>query len=1566
MKPEMPTDANPPDGEDQSHLAWGGPKTGGKRGSQDQVSPETRVHLQHINAALVALKATGEDGFEGLVGVALRELTGMPFRLAKSGSQRGIDGKFDQNQICFETKRYSDKIQRSELLTKIADLARGNEEPDMVWVLGATVPVSTQDADDLRVDGRRSGITVLILDWSEIQLPKLAVLMAAGGARVGEFLERNLSTSDQLNAVLEGLRAIRSASDFEAEARNIKAELETPSMTAVIAKNANEVWLTKTFSSSSEARIRLGQPLSPAGDVAVKILPRTSLVAQIQPFLTGQPDGRIAFILGNEGCGKSWIVAQSWLELERKTLMVVIGAEIFRTESSGDLQSLLIRKLIEQTGDSDSDQNRRFWEMRFARWANFPAPAQPRLIVMIDGINQRPEIEWHRTIEGMGRLVATVGGRLIVTSRTHFFTTMVKHRLLSRLIDISADEWTIEERDEILRDRGIDPKSLHGSVGQTLRNPRILGIAVELFSGEKVLSFHELSVSRLLFEHIRDGSEASSASHFVRKLQKHAHEILSRLEEKRTDDLTLFESDIPAVADGRFFTEVEGEPGCYQLNDHGLTLALGFSVLAHLRQAKRNLRNVDESLATLLEPIAALDSTFDVLLAALTVACVDEQQQDSQLISTLVKGFTSLQNPDQARFPEFTGLARSNPTGFLGALRWLALQGGRQPNFDWVSEAIRANRTNVPTWNTIAREITNWLSTCSLEIKLEEIKRIHPPTEDAAELEQRTEEKQNAINLAISSLSSCEQAILERLNPVKDGNISTLSSLAIEMLVGMPLSPFADALLNWSFSQSLHSNIETPYEEFRDLVSFNTLDWVETRDALNAAACDLRADGVSETGKWALVNILRSTGDMMDAAESETLVEELTKDRERFPSRWRLIETYCATDPCDPDSPEPENIAATAIKYSEIDVDQIRTGRWTGGEDHFFRGAKPGVVRFRLDVAISKQREIAAQIADRSGESMEQGLFDLAENASILTEIEIAKLKAKWNSLNFDQSKDREDDDDFWIYSQQLLLAIFPHLGGTERVHLLLGIPDTRRILADLIDLIDPIDPEEFDHLLRAAREDNDERRQYLLLLVAEGMANDLTDYSTEWVELMAISEVDQLRVSALGVISRSHNLSLTRAVASSDWNAFSCRSRNTFEAWRGSVVLLQAWRNKIIDARELITRIDPSFYRVAVAALPSEGIRQIAERVDLSIRRIASKHTRIAEPPIEIETKYDRGDSPACFSLHEPEPPNLELGQQLNYLSKQQDCKARNKRCADAFIAFKNELTATGSGIVLEDWDLESFSILVANASDHAEEWFSLFMDAADETIPELHNLMVLLAAALSESNPEQAGALRQKASRRRPFVRISYGETDLDLEMLAIWHGVDTPAINRERFRRLDHAESDHRLSVEVLAALVHNKQELLNQYIVDRTSRPEPAKIARGLMVAGFSDDNSFATEVFSRYKGAKGFVGKALDAALYSYERNKWARVWFARMCSSDSHEIFWQSGILLRKIVDGRFSVWNRMFERNGEVIQRFQNEPERGIANRYRRWTNHRKDKLFGRKIPSHSIIASLNLHEAE
>ncbi|MFT7172323.1 MAG: hypothetical protein ACI9NQ_000533 [Paracoccaceae bacterium] len=61
-----------------------------------QSSERIEAHLANIKAALMSLKATGEDGFEGLVGIALGAVMGLRFRLPKSGFQRGMGGEGDR------------------------------------------------------------------------------------------------------------------------------------------------------------------------------------------------------------------------------------------------------------------------------------------------------------------------------------------------------------------------------------------------------------------------------------------------------------------------------------------------------------------------------------------------------------------------------------------------------------------------------------------------------------------------------------------------------------------------------------------------------------------------------------------------------------------------------------------------------------------------------------------------------------------------------------------------------------------------------------------------------------------------------------------------------------------------------------------------------------------------------------------------------------------------------------------------------------------------------------------------------------------------------------------------------------------------------------------------------------------------------------------------------------------------------------------------------------------------------------------------------------------------------
>lgn len=78
-------------------------------------------HIEQLKSALLSLPPTGEKGFEGLLREALREISGVPFRLARSGSQFGVDGKstYEGDAISFEGKRYDGRVPREQFSPKL-------------------------------------------------------------------------------------------------------------------------------------------------------------------------------------------------------------------------------------------------------------------------------------------------------------------------------------------------------------------------------------------------------------------------------------------------------------------------------------------------------------------------------------------------------------------------------------------------------------------------------------------------------------------------------------------------------------------------------------------------------------------------------------------------------------------------------------------------------------------------------------------------------------------------------------------------------------------------------------------------------------------------------------------------------------------------------------------------------------------------------------------------------------------------------------------------------------------------------------------------------------------------------------------------------------------------------------------------------------------------------------------------------------------------------------------------------------------------------------------------------
>ena len=796
------------------------------------------------------------------------------------------------------------------------EIVAGRNSTTEFFILAATSPISLQHIQTLEEGAQRFGIALLVLSWPKTGLPELAALLAMAPEVSAKFIAKHTTIIEAELAKQLGM--VRADPQFQARSDELLATLRQPSIAPAFALKSNVAWLSEAFSDKNRASSVFGQPLSPEDTSIPGIIDRTDLRMRVAGQVFAKPDGAVTAILGADGNGKSWIFAQAWShQLNRPLTVIIVPNDISTPPSLEYCQNLLISKLLTQTNEMRKYEARERWLRHFERWQNNSNTVAPRLIVFLDGVNQRESVNWRQFIDAMSAVVARLGGRLVFSCRRHFYRVNLGNRLVSKIVAIEVPEWTYPELDGLLKERGTSIAALDSGIVRSLRNPRIFGVAAALFKAEEITAFGELSVNRLLFEHIRSGNATEDTNVspvlFAAEICRHAESIVQRLKQHQSDDLNEFEMNAvigagfsgKSISDqfvitsaGRFFEVLDENPSKYTLKDEGLPLALGLTLVGTAREALRKQKSVDDALSNILDPISALDRTSDILLGAILSAVLEESPKE--IVAPLVRSFVMLQNLDSARYPEFRSLFGRDPRAFLRALEDSALIKDITPNLSWLTDAANDLRNGKAFETALAEANHRWLSMYSLAP--ERLLRVPNNLEYAAERERMRAEREQELSASMASLSQTERDLLSGMVQENRGDYSRLNLLAFQALAGRPLAPFADSLRNWCFAASL-SGVDN-YGDFDDLLHFNLADWAATRDALQEAAKVLRQTGVSRTGQWALVYLLRATGDSADAKDASRIVEELTKDFK--PEKgWRHIEVYCATDPCDPGSEKP-------------------------------------------------------------------------------------------------------------------------------------------------------------------------------------------------------------------------------------------------------------------------------------------------------------------------------------------------------------------------------------------------------------------------------------------------------------------------------------------------------------------------------------------------------------------------------------------------------------------------------------------------------------------------------------
>ena len=1520
----------------------------------------TGRHLENLKRAILQLAPTGPNGFEGLLAAVLTLVCGQPFRLASSGTQRGRDGDsaFDVGATYFEAKLYSGDVPKRDIAVKVMDLMADDQGQVDTWIICSTSAIPAQNAMDYSRTFDSIGIGLVLLDWVDnARLPPLAAVVVMGGEVARDFLIEQINDPIDAKLLSDALIAIDQLAvlpEFASQSERLREEIKNPSVGLGLAKEANRTWLTRIFSCQALASQQLGQPLAPRDTSMDYLQPRTNLCDKLRNAFSGRSSRSVFVVIGAEGTGKSWLLANTWMQSDPASILVMTPAgEFQRTEDTSSLEDFLICKLLAQTGSDLTESNQKRWKRRFAAWKANPDPSNIRITFCIDGLNQNPRYPWLRLIEGASLLLGQLGGQLVVTTRTTHFPA-IRQANVANVTRIVVPEWTNSELDAILRTRNINPDVLNGEVFATLKNPRILSIAVNLLDARDIESIDQLSVGRLLFEHLRNCNQTDSSDlsprEFVTVLRELAKEYISRVDAGSEDDLQLFDtrdhSRLAEVSTGRFFRPVGVDPDRYEIVDEGLRLSLGIWLVDALEKEHRNKRDPFARLEVVMEPVAGLDMTAEIVGSATEVACLSDSCV-VEVTSAVVRHYVSLQNLPEDKRESFGALVKNSPDAFLEAAKEAALLEDSVSTSDWLEIAILEARNNDRVRWELERKIPEWLSYYCLAP--ERMMHVSAGNSSAEEVQAERQRVIQNLEKRMEELTYAERNYLEKnLVELDAGDVTCLHRLALYFLAGLPLEKFAGPLFSSAFSGSLTPTTGSPYREFEHLIRFNFVDWFATRRAF-LKFIEFIGEERSSVGDWVVVKTLRSTGDLSDAAEAHHLTEVLTAHPERR-SGLRLIETYCATDPCDPEAPRPENIGDTVKQYRNMAVDKVGLTRGKSMETHFFDMAMPGVARFEPEAGAGAIRKLSNNTLAREGVAQKLAVLMLLPYSVLLARHDVDALVTYAQSLD-ENSPNQSGAPDEWLIAQYSLFIALPHLSGNEQLKALSGM-HTKTLLLNSLSTIRPADAAVVESLLEKAFADKDTHRLLMLLAAIRHAKSPLTNRAISIVADLLTFPETTVRAEALAIASTHESELLIRRVANIDWDAGGLTpNENDFELWYGSAALVAAVSAGFVEANLALDRMALSHYGLAAARLGNKVARLVAYRVEDALGKVLNLSEMTGLPEMEHAVPDGRSTLPPQIALREASSADDPRTSLERIAETEEQFQDRQRLLQRAYERFSRELTNSDASLVVTNLTAEGMAAVVAARPDIVSAWHALLLKADDVKKRSIYNFAIEFAGAISEGHAESAASLFRAYSQIEPFVRHVVGMAKVPIEAEVLWSHGEIPEISELCTQRLDDCTCDHEIAIEVLAAFIHNQENTLESYVEKLLSTREPAHIARALTVAGFSDESEFAENALSRFKGSKGFVGEAYVAGRGAYDRNRWSRHWYERLQMATTEVEFWRYSVLLSRIVDGRIDLW-RSIEPTERLFDAFFPTIQDRIKQRIDRWGGKRKKTLFGDRVP--------------
>ncbi|GFM68043.1 hypothetical protein PSCICJ_41610 [Pseudomonas cichorii] len=1464
------------------------------------MSPEENINkqLSVLKDHLLALKATGTDGFEGFIRVILTKLTNIPFRLAASGFQGGVDGNaaLQSDAVCFEAKRYTGDIHRNDILTKIVDLARNKDAPDRLWVLGATTEISKQLASDVQETGDQHAISTLVLDWTAAPLPLLAIATVAAGDKSVEFLTNHSSPKPNRKKLFKIFEEILKHPNFESLLQRLLSDLNISKLATARAVAINKEWRKKSFGSENTARERLGQALAINANSVLPSL-RLAQREQIKKFLLNNSS---IILTGAEGHGKSWLAAQ--ICFDHGGIALFTSAEQFDSVAPNELNEHIISLLIKQTGDFANDAIKQRWHHRISAWERQPT-AFP-LLIIVDGINQRQKIRWDRILNGLQEKLQVIGGRLIVTVRPQFWHKIVMPGLNFEPKKIEVLEWMSEERNQLLQHYGINLDWLDSATLKTLSNPRLLGIAVARLPHENSKSWKGLTPDRVLLEHLRasqrENFEEETLSSLTKRLSLHAKEVLAKVRSSSNEAPQNFISESEAVIETRFFQTLPGPSDVYVLRDEGLTLALGYTLTDQLWQAQISNLDLGEQIAHLIDPIYAMDRTVDVIFAALMICALDQTRFNQNIFSAFLNAFSNLQNVDSQRFEHFVEIVKNQPIDFFSSLGAFTLEGGRRLNQDWFIHTAFEIAATSEGWPVAKAAIHQWLH-CYNKDAVEQTNRY--PKRDENEDIRRLQERMKEIQDTLSSLSSFENNLLKQMKEVT-GETGDLFTLALKLLAKHPLAEFANSFVALGLGFSLDRGTGSAQNAFQQLTTFNNCDREEAKKAYLKSIEPLRTVETSRASQWTIVRMLHATGDEAFVHEAEAITQNLRAPPLSWakisPNGWQKISI------ADPNAKRPIDIDEGLNHFCELQPDSILTSFSYRIEDSDLQSFLPVACRFEKKVAVEKARQILSGLLTRTAFPLRQLTLNGAEYTPLMTRV-LAKKLVNRMTKNFTSTiktlPEREQD----VIRRFLFSYAIQKLTPEEQLECMTSSDFGSNYLLDIIPSIKHQKPENIINALQNALHTKSEEKAYSALAATLYGETPITSELEQLLLQCYKTQSLKLRALVFEITIRNNLTKIRKAHSKSNWSA-NQKANSPYESWYDSILLAEACAKNEITIDEVLNRTAPETWFSSAKRIGTKIHYSLANHFLKRLENAVAEIINFEPPPLSFI--YSKTD-PIPYHLRPIEKRETserhfsrsEIFEEMFKIDND-DFYEKQDRINSTSEDFFHKLQNSSILIFFEYIAIDDLKLIIHSSPTSLSRIIKILEKASNTELFWLKNLALITANIISKDMPEKAATIFQKTLKTQDFITYSFGD-DMKLEHEAIWSSAPSEIMNSLWRQRLLSSCNDEVLAREVTAAERFGAAAFIKDFVNKHANSTSTLYKAYAITIAGFSKHSLQFLNVIEKHLDDKGITGDAAKEAKAAHDAAQWSTKWVIDMSIAKTQEEFWRCLIISKTCMDAR-------------------------------------------------------------